>query len=127
MSDELIEKNEELAKVKPSAYFIEIGGKKRQVRFANRALAEVQERYGSLNEDVMNRLSQDVQTKPMTLIPWLIQISIKDKEGLETVDDILDVLDDEGKSVFEVFKTISDAMTDSLSHMGGGRKGSKKK
>ena len=121
--------NEEAKKVKPSDYWLTIGGKKRQVKFGNRALLEVEEKYGNLSEATFTALGKDLQEKPMKMIPWLVNICIKDKEGLEADDEkeqaykIIDAMDDDGLTVKEVMDVVSSAMNDSLSHMvGDGKK-----
>lgn len=110
--------SEEFEKVAPSEFYLTIGGKKRQVRFGNLALAKVEERYGSVTD--FEKLQAELETKPMTTIPWLLSICLKDKEGLgETAEDILSVMDDDNLSIKDVMEVVSQAMENSMSNMFG--------
>ena len=117
--------NEEAKRVKPSDFWITIGGRKRQVKFGNRALLEVEEKYGGFTQKALEQFATDLQTKPFEMIPWVLPICLKDKEGLETKDEILDAMDDDENPVsfVEVLNVIAEAMSDSISNiMADGKK-----
>lgn len=120
--------NEEYAKVEPTEFYIEIKGRKRRIRFGNRTLAEIEKRYGSVQD--FKKLQEDIQKKPMENIPWLLSICMKDKEDIGTSnEEILDALDESNISVRYVLDVIAKAMNDSMSNIFGGaskKKGTKK-
>ena len=117
------EQNLEFEKVAPSEFFIELAGRKRQVKFGNLALAKVEKKYGSTEN--FDKLQEDIETKPMETIPWLIGICLKDKEGLnvDNAEEILEAMDDSNLNIKDVMEVIAAAMNNSFSNMmGGGEK-----
>lgn len=117
-----MEKEEkELEKVMPSDFKIKLGGKVREVKFGNRALAEIEKKYGSI--EAFEQVQDDLQKKPMQTVPWLLSICMKDKEGLEDdYESILDVMDDDGLTIAEVAEIVMGAINSSLSVFGGNEK-----
>jgi hypothetical protein len=116
-----MEKEKELEKVMPSDFKIKLGGKVREVKFGNRALAEIEKKYGSI--EAFEQVQDDLQKKPMQTVPWLLSICMKDKEGLEDdYESILDVMDDDGLTIAEVAEVVMGAINSSLSVFGGNEK-----
>lgn len=116
-----MEKEKELEKVMPSDFKIKLGGKVREVKFGNRALAEIEKKYGSI--EAFEQVQDDLQKKPMQTVPWLLSICMKDKEGLEDdYESILDVMDDDGLTIAEVAEVVMEAINSSLSVFGGNEK-----
>lgn len=116
-----MEKEKELEKVMPSEFKITLGGKVREVKFANRALAEIEKKYGSI--EAFSQVQDDLQKKPMQTVPWLLSICMKDKEGLEDdYESILDAMDDDGLTIAEVAEVVMGAINSSLSVFGGNEK-----
>lgn len=108
--------NEQLEQVIPNVYTLNIKGKERVVKFGNRALAEIERRYGSLSN--FDKLQKDMETKTMEIFPWLFSISVKDKEGIgDTVDDILDAFDDSDLLITDIARTLGDAMNSAMSRL----------
>lgn len=124
-----MEKEKELEKVMPSDFKIKLGGKVREVKFANRALAEIEKKYGSI--EAFSQVQDDLQKKPMQTVPWLLSICMKDKEGLDDdYESILDAMDDDGLTIAEVAEVVMGAINSSLSVFGEKKKqkaGSKNK
>lgn len=117
------EEKNELEGVMPKKFYLTIGGKEREVKFGNLALAKVEQKYGSLQN--FDNLTKDLTEKPMQTIPWLLSICLKDKEGLnfDDVDSFLESMDDENISVKTVMDVINPAMSSSMSNMfGAGKK-----
>lgn len=109
---------EEFEKVEPSEFFLEIAGKKRQIKFGNLALAKIERKYGSVTD--IDKLEKDIETKPMETMPWLLSICMKDKEGIgENPDSILEALDDSNLNIKIVMETITAAMNKAMSSMIG--------
>lgn len=116
-----MEKEKELEKVMPSDFKIKLGGKVREVKFANRALAEIEKKYGSV--EAFEQVQDDLQKKPMQTVPWLLSICMKDKEGLEDdYESILDAMDEEGLTITEVAEIVMSAINSSLSVFGEKKK-----
>lgn len=124
-----MEKEKELEKVMPSEFKITLGGKEREVKFGNLALAKIEKKYGSV--EAFAQVQEDLQKKPMQTVPWLLSICMKDKEGLEDdYESILDAMDEEGLTIAEVAEIVMSAINSSLSIFGEKKKqkaGSKKK
>ena len=124
-----MEKEKELEKVMPSDFKIKLGGKVREVKFGNRALAEIEKKYGSI--EAFSQVQDDLQKKPMQTVPWLLSICMKDKEGLDDdYESILDAMDDDGLTIAEVAEVVMGAINSSLSVFGEKKKqkaGSKNK
>lgn len=116
-----VEENQ-LEGVMPSEFFLTIGGKKRQVKFGNLALAKVEQKYGSVQD--FDKLTEDITKRPMQTIPWLLSISLRDKEGLDfsNQDAILEAMDDANLSVKEVMEVVTKSMNSSMAHMFGSKK-----
>lgn len=103
----------EADKVKPSEFYIQLGGKKRRVKFGNLSLLRIEERYGSV--EAFSMVQEDLTKKPMQTVPWLLSICLTDKEGLgDNIEDILKALDEEGLSVISVANTVMSAINSSL-------------
>jgi len=115
------EEVDELKAVVPTEFFLNLGGKKRQIKFGNLSLARVEEKYGTvMNFDAVQK---DMAEKPMQTIPWLLSITLKDKEGLDlTTDGLLEAMDDSNLTVKDVLDEITKAMNSSLSNMFGSKK-----
>jgi len=113
------EQNLEFDKVAPSEFFIELAGRKRQIKFGNLALAKVEKKYGSIEN--FDKLQDDIEKKPMETIPWLLGICLKDKEGLNisNADEMLEAMDDSDLSIKEVMEVIAAAMQNSFSNLLG--------
>jgi len=108
----------ELDLVEPSEFYLEIGGKKRRIKFGNLALAKIERKYGSISE--IDQLQKDLEEKPMATMPWLLSICMKDKEGIgEEEDAILEALDDSDLDLKTVMEVLSNAMQKSMSSMIG--------
>ena len=124
-----MEKEKELEKVMPSEFKITLGGKEREVKFGNLALAKIEKKYGSV--EAFAQVQEDLQKKPMQTVPWLLSICMKDKEGLEDdYESILEAMDEEGLTIAEVAEIVMSAINSSLSVFGEKKKqkaGSKKK
>jgi hypothetical protein len=116
-----MEKEKELEKVMPSEFKITLGGKVREVKFGNLALAKIEQKYGSL--EAFSQVQDDLQKKPMQTVPWLLSICLKDKEGLEdNYESILETMDDDGLTIAEVAEVVMGAINSSLSVFGGNEK-----
>lgn len=112
---------DELKAVMPSEFYLDIGGKKRQIKFGNLSLARIEEKYGT----VMNfdALQKDMAEKPMKTIPWLLSITLKDKEGVDlSVDGLLEEMDNSNLTVRQVLDVITKAMNSCMSNMFGSKK-----
>lgn len=124
-----MEKEKELEKVMPSEFKITLGGKEREVKFGNLALAKIEKKYGSV--EAFAQVQEDLQKKPMQTVPWLLSICMKDKEGLEDdYESILEAMDEEGLTIAEVAEIVMSAINSSLSVFGEKKKqkaGNKKK
>ncbi len=108
--------NEQLEQVIPNVYTLNIKGKERVLKFGNRALAEIERRYGTLSN--FDKLQKDMETKPMETIPWLFSICVKDKEGIgDTVDDILDAFDDSDLLINDIAEKLGEAMNSAMSRL----------
>lgn len=109
---------EEIEKVEPSEFYLNICGKKRQIKFGNLALAKIEKKYGSIAE--VEKLQKDIEDRPMETMPWLLSICMKDKEGIgDDADSILGALDDSDLSLTDVMTVITQAMQKSMSAMIG--------
>ena len=116
-----MEKEKELEKVMPSEFKITLGGKEREVKFGNLALAKIEQKYGSI--EAFSQVQDDLQKKPMQTVPWLLSICLKDKEGLEdNYESILNAMDDDGLTIAEVAEVVMGAINSSLSVFGGNEK-----
>lgn len=116
-----MEKEKELEKVMPSDFKIKLGGKVREVKFGNLALAKIEQKYGSI--EAFAQVQDDLQKKPMQTVPWLLSICLKDKEGLEDdYESILETMDDDGLTIAEVAEVVMGAINSSLSVFGGNEK-----
>lgn len=111
----------ELEAVMPSEFYLTILGKKRQVKFGNLSLAKIEQKYGSID---IEALQKDMEKTPMATLPFLLSISLKDKEGLdcEDTDKLLEALDDSNLSAIEVMETVTKAMASSLNNLFGSKK-----
>lgn len=111
------EQNLDFEKVAPSEFYIDLAGKKRQIKFGNLALAKVEKKYGSIEN--FDELQEDIETKPMETIPWLIGICLKDKEGLnvDNPEEILEAMDDSDLNIKDVMNVIAAAMQNSFSNL----------
>lgn len=115
----------ELNKVKPSEFSIKLLGKNRAVKFGNRALAKIEEKYGSVQ--AFGDVQKDLETKPMQTVPWLLSICLKDKEGLtDDYESILDAMDDSDLTIAEVAEVVMGAITSSLAVFDDDKKKSEK-
>lgn len=109
-----MEKEKELEKVMPSEFKITLGGKEREVKFGNLALAKIEKKYGSV--EAFAQVQEDLQKKPMQTVPWLLSICMKDKEGFEDdYESILEAMDEEGLTIAEVAEIVMSAINSSLS------------
>lgn len=116
-----MEKEKELEKVMPSEFKITLGGKEREVKFGNLALAKIEKKYGSV--EAFAQVQEDLQKKPMQTVPWLLSICLKDKEGLEdNYESILEAMDEEGLTIAEVAEIVMSAINSSLSVFGEKKK-----
>lgn len=116
-----MEKEKELEKVMPSEFKITLGGKEREVKFGNLALAKIEKKYGSI--EAFSQVQDDLQKKPMQTVPWLLSICLKDKEGLENdYESILETMDDDGLTISEVAEVVMGAINSSLSVFGEKKK-----
>lgn len=116
-----MEKEKELEKVMPSEFKITLGGKEREVKFGNLALAKIEKKYGSV--EAFSQVQDDLQKKPMQTVPWLLSICMKDKEGLDDdYESILSAMDEEGLTIAEVAEVVMSAINSSLSVFGEKKK-----
>jgi len=122
MSKETNEKvNEELEKVIPNKFEIELKGIKREIKFGNLALAKIERKYGSVTN--FKSLQKDMENKPMDTLPWLLSICIKDKKDIgESVDDMLNALDDSDIPITDVSEILSSAMNSAMSNLNESKK-----
>lgn len=108
--------NEQLEQVLPSNFVLRVKGKDRQLKFGNRALAEIERRYGTLSN--FNALQKDMESKPMETIPWLFLICVKDKEDIgNTIDDVLDAFDDSDLLISDIAQKLGEAMNSAMSRL----------
>ena len=77
----------ELEKVKEEKVTLKIHGKEREIRFPFSAWAEIEKMYGGMNN--LDKLEKDLEEKPFQMLPKLLFIGLRDKEGV-TEEDILD-------------------------------------
>lgn len=116
-----MEKEKELEKVMPSEFKITLGGKVREVKFGNLALAKIEKKYGSV--EAFAQVQEDLQKTPMQTVPWLLSICLKDKEGIDDdYESILAMMDDDGLTIAEVAEVVMGAINSSLSVFGGNEK-----
>lgn len=113
--------DEEFSKVEPRKFFIKLKGKERQIKFGNLALAKLERKYGSISK--LDELDKEMEEKPMEMIPWLLSICMKDKEGLDdSIDGLLEALDDENISIREITELVTEAMNSAMSNLMGEKK-----
>ena len=113
--------SEELEKIMPSDFKINLLGKERQIKFGNLALAKIEKKYGSI--EAFDKVQEDLEKKPMETIPWLLSICLRDKEGLtDDYESILAALDDSNVTLAEAVNTVMGAITSSLSIFSGQNK-----
>jgi hypothetical protein len=114
-------KHKELDKVQPSEFYLTILGKKRQIKFGNLALAKIERKYGSISN--LDELQKDFSEHPMTTLPWILRITMKDQEGIgEEDDEILDAIDESNISTSKVFGVLMEAMKSSFAELGDEKK-----
>lgn len=71
----------ELDKVAEEKVTLMIGGKEREIKFGFSTWGKLTKEFGGL--DKLDKLQEEVEKDPFTIIPKLIWIALKDKEGLE--------------------------------------------
>ena len=77
----------ELDKVKSEKVTLKIGGKEREIKFSFQAWAEIEKLYGGMKN--LDNLEKDLEEKPFQMLPKLLFIGLRDKEGV-TEENILD-------------------------------------
>ena len=82
-----MDKMEELEKIKPEKVTLFIHGKEREIKFNFSAWAKLEKEFGGLKN--LSKLQEQVENEPFTVIPHLLFIGLKDKEGV-TEENILD-------------------------------------
>lgn len=91
-----MEEMKELDKVKPEKITLKIHGKEREIRFGFSAWSKLEKEYGGLK--YLDKLQEQVENEPFTVIPHLMFIGLVDKSPFEvngekvelTEDNILD-------------------------------------
>lgn len=123
MKKEIETENEnELAKVVPSEFSITLKGKKRTIKFGNRALSKIEDKYGSL-DGFETKLQNELLKTPMKTVPWLLSICMKDREGIDDdYESVLDAMDESDLTIGEVMGVILAAINTSLSNLSGKKK-----
>lgn len=112
---------EELDKVKPSDFSIVLLGKERKIKFKNWALAQIEERYGSVQS--FKQVQDDLKKKPMRTVPWLLSICLVDKSDLtDDYESILKAMDESDLTINEVADVVLQAINSTLSNIGDGKK-----
>lgn len=82
-----MEKTKELEKVKPEKVTLMIHGKEREIRFGFSAWAKLEKEFGGLKH--LDKLQEQIENEPFTVIPHLMWIGLVDKEGV-TEENILE-------------------------------------
>jgi hypothetical protein len=77
----------ELDKVKTEKVTMKIHGKVREIKFTFSAWADIEKLYGGMKN--LDNLEKDLEEKPFQMLPKLLYIGLRDKEGV-TEDNILD-------------------------------------
>ena len=70
----------ELEKIKPSKVTLKLNGKEREIKFGFSAWAKIEQEYDGLKN--LEKMQEDIENKPFTVIPHLLWLGIADKEGL---------------------------------------------
>ena len=89
---------EELDKVKKTKETLTICGEEREIRFTFSAWAELEEKYGTIQN-----LEKNIETRPFHTLPELVYIGLVNKEGVTKEN----VLNDFG---MDDFQTISEVV-----------------
>ncbi len=97
---------EELDKVKKTKETLTICGEEREIRFTFSAWAELEEKYGSIQN--LEKIKDDIETRPFHTLPELVYIGLVNKEGVtkETVlndygmDDLQSIAEVVGRALF---------------------------
>lgn len=79
--------NTELENVKPEKVTLLLHGKEREIKFGFSAWAIIEKEYGGIKN--IDKLQSELEERPFEIIPHLLFIGVKDKEGL-TEENILD-------------------------------------
>lgn len=79
--------NTELENVRPEKVTLLLHGKEREIKFGFSAWAVIEKEYNGLKN--IDKLQEELENKPFEVIPHLLFIGVKDKEGL-TEENILD-------------------------------------
>lgn len=99
----------ELEKIEPKKHELEIGGRKREIKFNFSAWKEIEKKYGSVNN--LEGLIRDIQERPFQTLPEVVYMALLDKEGLEKDS----CLDEFGmKDMQEITNVVSLALKESL-------------
>lgn len=77
----------ELEKVKPTKTTLKIHGKEREIRYGFSAWAELEEKYGGIEN--FSKIEDDIKQRPFKTIPELIYIGLVDKTDV-TKENCLD-------------------------------------
>lgn len=77
----------ELDKVKSKKVTLKICGKEREIKFGFSAWAKLEKEFGGLKH--LDKLQEQIENEPFTVIPHLMFIGLVDKEGV-TEENILD-------------------------------------
>ena len=84
-------------------------------------MAKIERKYGSVTN--FKSLQKDMANKPMDALPWLLSICIKDKKDIgESVDDMLNALDDSNILITDVSEILSSAMNSAMSNLNESKK-----
>lgn len=78
---------EEIEKVKPEKVTLKIHGREREIKFGFSAWAKLEKEFGGLKN--LDKLQEQIENEPFTVIPHLLFIGLQDKEGV-TEENVLD-------------------------------------
>lgn len=76
-----------LNEIEPEKVTLRIHGKDREIKFGFSAWAKIEKEYGGIKN--IDKLQKKLEETPFEIIPHLLFIGLKDKEGV-TEEDILD-------------------------------------
>lgn len=102
--------SKELETVVDNGKCIELGGKKRELKFAFRAFRMIEERYGSVQD-----MGKAVSEKPMTNLPYVIFSALVDKTDVLDEDTVVGWLDDiKPEDLSPLFERVTSIITSSM-------------
>lgn len=91
----------EIDKVKPEKVMLKIKGKEREIKFNFAAWADIEKMYGGV-KNIDTNLEKDVEERPFEMLPKLLYIGLRDKEGVTEES----ILDDYGLQDMDLIKDV---------------------